>query len=254
MSFSLQDFDLREMLRCGLDLRRACQGSSSMEEAAEAVVRYLYEQARDVGGTAECALVRFYKTHPYGALPTELKRFAAKLAGEEAPRPDLRCLVLLASAGDEPGWNFRHTSAHHQAIPLPSAEIVEQAPMIAQLIRELGADLDSVIAPAPAGAPVGDGRTYDVFYVQEALGSPFIPAQEEFVRRHGIRSVVGFGGQLFNGSLYTVILFAKVPVPAASAKRFRNIALDLKVAVSTWDDERTFREVPYPEAGPAPLP
>src|SRR5687768_2318348 len=132
MSFSLQDFDLQEMLRCGLDLRRACQGSRSMEDAAEAVVRYLYDQALDERGTRECALVRFYKTHRYGDLPRELQRFAAGQVGEETARPDLRCLVLLATAGDEPDWNFRHTSARHQAIPLPSAEMVEQAPMISE--------------------------------------------------------------------------------------------------------------------------
>ena len=104
-----------------------------------------------------------------------------------------------------------------------------------------------MIAPAREGAATGDGRTYDVFYVPEALGSPHIPAQEDFVRRYGIRSVVGFGGQLFDGTLYTVILFAKVPVPSASVQRFRNIALDLKVAVSMLDEARTFREIPFPE-------
>jgi hypothetical protein len=251
MSFSLQDFDLPEMLRCGLDLRRAAQGAKSMEEAAEAVVRYLYERCVDTGtGDHECALVRFYKTHPYGDLPRELQRFAADLAGEQEPRPEMRCLVLLATAGQEPAWNFRHTSARHQAIPLPSAEMVERAPMISQLIRELGADLDAVISPAPAAPEAADGKTYNVFYVPEAVGSPFIPAQEEFVRRFGIRSVVGFGGQLFSGSLYSVILFTRVPVPHASAQRFRNIALDLKVAVSMLEEQSTFREVPFPEASP----
>ena len=250
MSFSLKDFGLAEMLRCGLDLRRSCQGAASMEAAAEAVVRYLYDECIDgATGERECALVRFYKTHSYGMLPRELQRFATKLAGDATPGPEMRCLVMLATAGEEPEWNFRHASARHQAIPLPSADMVAQAPMIAQLIRELGADIDTVIAPATGTEARTDGKTYNVFYVEEALGSPFIPAQEEFVRRYGIRSVVGFGGQLFTGSLYTVILFSRVPVPESSAQRFRNIALDLKVAISMQEEDRTFREVPFPEPG-----
>jgi hypothetical protein len=121
--------------------------------------------------------------------------------------------------------------------------------MISQLIRELGADIDAVLAPSPGAGESAEGKTYNVFYVEEALGSPFIPAQEEFVRRYGIRSVVGFGGQLFSGSLYSVILFSRVPVPHASAQRFRNIALDLKVAISMQEEDRTFRDVPFPDAG-----
>ena len=54
--------------------------------------------------------------------------------------------TLLATAGDEPEWNSRHTSRGHAAIPLPSARIVERFPMIAQLIRQLGFDVADVVS------------------------------------------------------------------------------------------------------------
>ena len=248
MSFSLERFELHEMLRCGLDLRRATQAATSLEAAAEAIVRYLHDQSvNEDTGQRECALVRFYKTHPYGALPEELRSFATDLLRDAPARPEMKCLVLLASAGEEPAWNSRHTSTRHRAIPLPSVEIVEQAPMIAQLIREMGLDIHAIVSPEHGLMAEVEEKTYDVFYVEEAEGSPFIPAQEEFVRPYGIRSVLGFGGMLLSGDLYSIILFSRVRIPPGSAGRFRNIALDLRVAISALGPEHTFGSlVPTP--------
>jgi len=234
MSFSLSTFDLAHMLRCGLDLRRETQGAATMEEAARTVVRYFRESAVSADGERECVLARFYKTHAYGALPPDLQAFARRQMGAMDPWDDLRCLVLLASAGEEPEWNDRRRSRGHQAIPLASASMVEQAPMIAQLIRGLGLDVEAVVASRPALIHGSEGKTYNVFYVPEAAGSPHIPAQDDFVRPYGVRSVVGCGGVLLTGDLYALILFSRVPIPPESADRFRNIALDLKLAVSPF--------------------
>jgi len=241
MSFSLTDLDLAEMLRCGLDLRRETKEAASMEEAADVVVRYFHDAFRDPAtGERELALVRFYKTHPYGGLEPGLQAFVRGLLGGETPADDMKCLVLLATAGDEPAWNARHLSRGHQAVPLPSVRMVEQAPMIAQLIHQLGLDLASVVEPnATVLAELG-GKTYNVFYVPDAQGSPAIPAQDEFVRPYGIRSVVGCGGIHLTGELYAAILFSKAQVPPESADRFRNVALDLKLCISPFRDDRVF--------------
>lgn len=241
MSYSLQSFELHDMLRCGLAIRRASSGARSMQEAALAVVGHLYEQCVDPStGTREIVLVRLYKTHPYGRLPPELQEFARARLRDGAPSADLRCLVLLASAGDLPEWNDVRTSRDHRAIPLPSEQLVDQAPMIAGLIRALGLEIRSVVAPGSDAASGSEGKTYNIFYVKEAQGSPLIPAQETFVVPHGVRSVVGFGGLLLDGDLYTVVMFTRVPIPETSATRFRNIALDLRVALSGTESEGTF--------------
>jgi hypothetical protein len=70
-------------------------------------------------------------------------------------------------------------------------------------------------------------RNYNVFHVEEALGSPYIPAQKEFVVPYGIRSIVGFGGVVRN-DLFAVILFSRVKIARASAERFRSVALELR--------------------------
>lgn len=248
MTFSLQTFDLHDMLRCGREIRNAVRSGGSVEKAAEQVVRYVYDHAVDPAkGTPECALVRFYKTCSYRSLKPDLQRFAARSMGDGDISPEMQCLILMATAGELPEWNDRRSSRGHQAIPLPSEEIVARAPMIAGLIRGMGIELSSVVSPERAVAAGTQGKTYNVFYVPEARGSQLIPAQDEFVVPHGIRSVVGFGGQLFSGDLYSVILFARVPVPRSSADRFRNIALDLKVSLSTYTESQVF---PADEPGP----
>jgi hypothetical protein len=249
MAFSLHDFGLHDMLRCGLDLRRTLQGAATLEEGARRVTRFFFDSAVGAeSGERECALVRFYKTHAFGALEPELREFARARMGGREPWSDMRCLVLLASAGDEPAWNSRRLSRGHQAIPLPSVQIVEQAPMIAELVREMGLDLEDVVAPRPQLVRGSEDRTYNVFHVPEAEGSPFIPAQADFVRPFGIRSVLGFGGLMLNGEMYAVVLFTRVAVPAESADRFRNIALDLRIAVSAFADGDTFDPGPLLDA------
>jgi hypothetical protein len=251
MSFSLRRFDLREMLRCGLDLRRVSRDAPALDQAADAIVRYFYDSFVDPdSGERECALVRFYKTHPYGGLGPELQTFARERMAA-APYDAMKCLVLLATVGSEPAWNSPRLSRGHRAIPLPSAEIVERAPMIAQLIRQMGLDLSSVISPHPELLQGLEGKTYNVFYVPDALGSEAIPAQDDFVRPHGIRSVLGCGGINLNGELYAVILFSRVSIPQESADRFRNIALDLKMAISPFAEDRVFSSPAAPVPEPA---
>jgi hypothetical protein len=239
MSLSLAHFGLKEMLRCGLDLRKGAGEAATLEELAQGVVRYFYDNCRTQDGSRECVLARFYKTHAYGELPEELQAFARGVLGGTEPTPDLQCLTLMATAGDKPGWNARQASRGHQAIPLPSVQIVEQAPMIAELIRAMGLDVRAVVDPHPELIRGMAGKTFNVFFVPEAAGSPYIPAQD-FVRDYGVRSVVGFGGVLVTGEFYAVILFARVAIPPESSDRFRNVALDLKLAISSTNLTTTF--------------
>lgn len=235
------DFTVGAMLRAGIAIRRAVRGADSLETAADVITRYLYDHCVSSSGERSCALVRFYKTHRYGDLEPALQLFAARQLGTASPRADMRCLTLFATAGDEPDWNSRHTSKAHQAIPLPSAEGIRAAPMIMRLVEELGVDIESLVSTAEPRGRV-DSRTYDVFHVEQALGSPYIPAQREFVERYGLASVVGFGGLLRSGELFAVILFSRDPIPARSAARFRTIALDVRSSLFAFDESRVWRE------------
>lgn len=241
-TLDVAEFTVGAMLRAGVAIRRIVREADSLEEASDIIVRYLYDHCIDPNsGSRSSALVRFYKTHPYGDLEPDVQEFAARLLGDTPPTDTMRCLTLLASAGDEPAWNSRHGSAGHRAIPLPSAVIVRQAPMIAKLIESLGFDIESIIQASIPASRTGESRTYDVFHVEEARGSPHIPVQHEFVLKYGIASVVGFGGLLRTGELYAVILFSRTTIPAASANRFRSIALDIRSALYALDEAKTWR-------------
>lgn len=237
------DFTVGAMLRAGIAIRRSVRGADSLEEAAELVTRYLYEHCADPdSGERSCALVRFYATLPFDKLDASLKEFAQAQLHGQAASGRMRCLTLLATAGDEPAWNSRLRSHGHRTIALPSAEAIRGAPMIMRLFEDLGLDIDALVAGSAPVMRSGDSRTYDVFHVEEAQGSPFIPAQKEFVEAFGVRSVVGFGGLLRSGELFSVILFSRRPIPAASAARFRTIALDVRSALFMFDETKVWRE------------
>lgn len=97
-----------------------------------------------------------------------------------------------------------------------------------------------MLRPDPAIIMDMEEKTYNVFHVPEAVGSPYIPAQNDFVIPYGVRSVVGFGGVLPTGDLYVVILFAKIPIPRATADRFKTLALNVKTAVAPFADKAVF--------------
>ena len=240
----LSDFTLGAMLRTGIALRRAVRDCRTLEAAARSIVRYFYDHCVDLdSGARTCVLARFYATQRYDSLEPDLQRYVAETSRMSSPLPrDMRCLALLGTAGDEPAWNSRQLSRGHRAIPLPSAEIVRAAPMIAGLLEELGIDLEALIAGTTPRPSVAEPRTYDVFHVEQALGSPVIPAQEEFVIPYAIHSVVGFGGQLRSGELFAVVLFSRAPIPPASASRFRTIALDIRSALFSLGESSVWGE------------
>jgi hypothetical protein len=214
---ALATFDVDDVKRCGDVLRGLGDGAASMEEAAQRVAAYLYEELEGA------ALVRLYKTHPFGRLPADVRDFV----GEDVD-PEVRCLTLLGTAGDHADWNDRRRSRGHQAIPLPSEHVVEQLPMVLQLITQLGVEISAVIKPDPTAARELSQRTYDVFHVPDAESSPYVPAKD-FVPEYGIRSALGFGGVLYTGDFYAVVLFSKELVSADTAQILKILALPVRV-------------------------
>jgi hypothetical protein len=239
--YDLTSFGLPEMIESGKELRRTATGARSMRDAASRVVDLLYDCFR-MGGTGGscCALVRCFKTHPLGGLPVEIQGVAGAMLADADPPSSMRCLVLLATRGDKPEWNSPATSAAHRVIPLPSTRIVEQAPMIARLIVQMGLEIKDVVHPAPGFLLDSERQPFQVFHVEEAAGSEYVPAQETFVVPYRVRSVVGFGGILPTGELFAVVMFSKVPVSRETAALFRTLALSVKLAFLPFSGQRVF--------------
>jgi hypothetical protein len=212
-----------------------------MEEVANRITRHLFDNAiNPTDNRNACALVRFYKTHPYEDLNGELRGFAERILGHPPDSPDMKCLILLATAGEKPEWNSREASVGHKAIPLPNEAFVSQIPMISRLVNQFGLDVKAVIQPDPNLLADLEQKRYNAFHVPEAVGSPYIPAQKDFVVPLGIRSVLGFGGMLTNGELFALIMFAKVQVPRETADLVKSLALRVKEVVQPFASGRIF--------------
>src|SRR4051794_224437 len=105
MHCDLSTFDLAETLRTGREIRSLSSEAATLETAAQQMCHALHAGLRADDGAPACVLVRCYKTHPFGELPAPLQQFARGSALAAGVGPETRCLVLLGSAGDEPGWN-----------------------------------------------------------------------------------------------------------------------------------------------------
>ena len=249
-AYDLSRFTLRDMTECGAALRKLGADSPSMEETASRIVRYLHEHLVDgPTGRRSCALVRLFKTHRYDELDDDLRRFANGMMDGRTPGDSMKCLTLLASTGERPEWNSRHESSGHKAIPLPSLQAVARIPMISQLVSQLGLEIGALVANDAADAADmadmallldAEQRTFNVFFVPEAVGSPYIPAQREFVHPLGIRSVLGFGGVLPRGDLFAVILFTTTTISRETTELFKPLALCAKTALLPFVGRRVF--------------
>jgi hypothetical protein len=229
---NINDFTLKDMVEFSAAFRRMGSDAASMDVVANRIVRYLYENLVDKKtGEKGCVLVRFFKTHPYGDLYPGLQEVARSLLKDSPESPDMMSMVLLATAGILPEWNSRHQSRGHQVIPLASEHLVEAFPMIRQLIQQMGLELKTVLKPDPAIIMDMTQTTYNVFHIPEAVGSTYVPAQDDFVIPFNVRSVIGFGGILPSGNLFVIIMFSRVPVPRQTAEMFRSLALSVKVAI-----------------------
>jgi hypothetical protein len=237
--FDLERFTFTEMTQLAAELRRLGAGAESMEEVANRIVRCLYNHfiSKQTNQKA-CVLVRLFKTHPFGELDEDLRHFASTRLQGGSTSPDMKCLILLATAGEKSEWNSREASSGHQAIPL--VEKFQDSPMLSGLFSQLGVSFSALQKPDPGLVLDTEQSDFNVFHVPEANGSPFVPAQKEFVIPYGVKSVVGFGGLLPAGDVFMVILFSRVHVPRASAELFKTLALSTKLAMVSAEETRVF--------------
>jgi len=249
-SYDIARLTLRGMIECGNELRNSCKNARCFEEAAAEIVSFLYERMANAETSQHSfVLARFYKTCLFRDLPFELQEFAARLVDSKPESDSLRCLTLLGSRGEEPDWNDIRKSRGHRAIPLPSDEFVGRLPMISNLINQLGIDVKTIIHGRNDIILDHEEKTFGVFHIPEAGGSPYIPAQDGFIKPFGIRSVIGFGGMITAKDMFAVILFSKDHISKARADLLAPLALSIKNALIPFAYGRLFKDGNQPHAG-----
>ena len=225
-------YGLVALLECSMELRTAGAGATSLESAADQVVRYLRSQFLDKrSGKSALPLVRLYLTQRTDHLEPSVRDFATAAGSDSRIGADVVCLTLLATAGEEEAWNDRRRSVGHKAIPLPSVEAVQRLPMVSRLFEQLGVDSRRVVKADRELPPELELRPYDVFYVADARDHPSVPAQADFIIPYGIRSAIGFGGILPDGETFAVVAFSSVPIPEQAVDAFVAAALATKLAL-----------------------
>ncbi|WP_339374020.1 sensor histidine kinase [Calothrix sp. PCC 6303] len=234
---------LRDMSECGLALRRLGDNALSMEEVSNNIIQYLYNNFVDSSpNDKSCVLIRFFKTHSYRDLTPDLQKHAKEILSTPTVSNNLKCLTMLATAGELPEWNSRHQSVGHKAIPLANEDAIARMPMLSQLVQQLGLNPGIVVQPDPNLLTDLEQRMYNVFYVPNALDSPYIPAQESFVIPFNVKSVLGFGGLLPSGNIYSILMFLRIFIPPMVLNLFRPLALNIKTAILPFDDGCVFQE------------
>jgi len=197
------------------EVRREARSSETVQAACQRVMEGLVARL-----SSSLLLARAYLTVPWQNLPEADRLFARTVAANAASahllRNDTRVLSLLGTAGLEPSWRDRYSSSGHLAIPLLSPEFVAGIPMVAGLIDQLGSSVRWY-------GQISQGATKDTFGVftgsffvpdasstRDSAGRLLIPAQD-FVKRYGIRSVFGVGGQFqASGMILVCIFFSNV--------------------------------------------
>ncbi|MBF0317062.1 MAG: GAF domain-containing protein [Nitrospirae bacterium] len=232
--FDILNFSLDDMMTCGHLIRQSTAGCECMEEAANEILKVIYNKFTDSDtGEGNFALVRFFKTHRFGNLPNELKQTILERFDQD-PQDDTNCLTLLSTYGIEEAWNRRQNSEGHQVIPLYNVSFVNSLPMIAAMLSQLGVDIHDVVANDTQRQFINSDKTYGVFYIYDATDNPLVPAQEGFVIPYGVKSVLGFGGELPNGEIFAVMMFCRVYLSNDIAAMFKTLALSVQYAIAPF--------------------
>jgi hypothetical protein len=202
----------------------------SFEDAATVCVRAIYDGFGQQNNTRSFALVRIYRLCRHGELLPELQAISDPSVAE--------WMALMGTAGSQPAWCDRRTSNAHKAI---RAVGENRSPMLTAAFNQLGfgnvAQADKMKAVTPTLIRGGWFTSY--FHVPRAFGSPFIPAQREFVEPYRIESAVGIGCRFASKALYLGVCFSTIGIDEAAARKFAVISLYISTLLAIYDGRRT---------------
>ena len=239
--FDLTKFSLQDMSEIGEALQRLELKAKNIDELSDMMAQYFFDNLVDTQtGEKSSVLVRFFMTYPYSSLDAELRQSVDKMLNGQSVQQDMKCLKLSATAGVEPEWNSTVHSKDHRILPLENEEMLKKNIMVHQFIHQMGIDISNVLNPDPKQSSELEGRVFNVYHIPDAIGSPSIPAQDKFVIPYGIKSAMGFGGMLPTGNLFALLIFSKTKISHDTANLFKNIALNVRMAVLPFVNEKIF--------------
>ena len=217
------------------NLQRHTDKAESLEEAANLLTQYLSRAFNENEVLPSLVLARIFISLPYNQLnPADIRDMEARIPSD-APR----YLTLVGTTGKEKEWNRRQESKNHRVIPLPeTAEELETIPMLAEMFRRMDVDYRRIVDPSSFSDVQKMVEGY--MLVEEAEGSPYLPAQEEFVKPYGVQSELGYGGFLPSGAVFTAFLFFTSPLQREDAEKLKVIAAAIQQSLLHFDVEENY--------------
>ena len=159
----------------------------------------------------------------------------------------MRCLCLMGADGDLPQWRDPRSWTAYPAVGLTDLATTPASPLLAAFTQGFGIDLPRFLRGEEHPQPGRD--SFETFYIAKATGDPRVPAQE-FIREHGIGSVLGFGGLFPDGEAFCVTLFTRTRVPAPVAAMFDAVAVATRLALLPFTVAPLFAGLPARPANP----
>lgn len=197
----------------------------SFEDAAQAACQQMYEASLDENGNPDFALVRIFRSCTGDQLPPE-----------EPPKPaDSYWFALAGTYGQEANWRDRRKSVGRRVTGFDTLD----SSMLQEAFRQLNLDVVSYAAGEtlePTFTPETD-TLYQIFHVEEALGSPYIVDQDKFVKPYGIKSALGIGCVFLSGAFYVCFAFSRKTITPEMAENFRVMSAFLSTFLAQHEDK-----------------
>jgi hypothetical protein len=213
---SVSRFSVDDLETFSRVLRGLGAPASSMTDAAEKIVGYLFDHLTTDAGEPGCWGVALHKTHVFGRLPADLQEIGRR--ADPRVVEDTPCLVRIAHAGYEapqdPGSVVR---------PL-TPEAMTERPVFVQMLLAMGLDAEVVADPLHARSLGLHHRNLGLFLIEDLPQSGALDdAAAREVEEAGLKSIVGVGSALPNGDLFFVFFFTKETVSAKVGGLLRSL-------------------------------
>ncbi len=195
---------------------------NSLQEAFQDIMNIIYEKL-----SQSIVLGRIFHLLEMRDLPDYDKNFVNIFAEKKGVRYSLnratKVLSLMATKGKEEAWNDRTLSRGHLGIPLVSADFLNGIPMMASLLNAIGVVIPGIIdiKKIDIELPFSYQGTFIVENAKEAVDGQNrkVIADQGFVEKYQIQSVLGFGNQqFFNYSFCVAVFFLRDSIPKKNIK------------------------------------
>ncbi len=235
MSRKISDTNVETIKTLKEKIEKVLRACSSLEEAAQTFTNLLFEEFEEA-----IVLIRFFATIPFKKLPISLQFAVNKLADVEGMttliNDDTPVLTLLGSRGGEEIRNFRQ----YFGIPLASTDFIDSIPMVSQLLKELGFDLNW---EKDRGKTIQErdietnstGFLSGVFYIPDAQhavntkGEKILSVLDRVATYNletisEVETIFGVGGAYISGPFIAIILFSQESLEKEVVERFMPLA------------------------------